>query len=105
MCCNEGISLCDCQVSLAALPPGVSLTTAESVLFVGKAVRVLLRPGGAPRLEAPPPRAPDLHAFAAAVRRLQLQATFSQLELDRAVSDVHSKVRCLWARNPAGFKG
>lgn len=32
------------QVVEAALPPGISMATAQSVLFIGKAVRVLQRP-------------------------------------------------------------
>lgn len=29
---------------MASLPPGVSLTTADTILFIGKAVRVLKQP-------------------------------------------------------------
>lgn len=87
------------QVSLAAIPPGVSLSTAEAVLFVGKAVRILLRPGTTPTSVAAPPAAPDLAEFTATVWRLQRQVAFSHLELERAVSEVHSKVRLL-----AGFR-
>lgn len=35
------------QVAVAAVPPGISLATAEAVLFIGKAVRILRQPPGA----------------------------------------------------------
>ena len=36
------------QVDVAAVPPGISLATAEAVLFIGKAARVLRKPPGRP---------------------------------------------------------
>lgn len=36
------------QVDIAAVPPGISLATAEAVLFIGKAARVLRQPPGSP---------------------------------------------------------
>lgn len=36
------------QVDVAAVPPGISLATAEAVLFIGKAARVLRQPPGRP---------------------------------------------------------
>jgi len=65
------------------------------VLFVGKAVRVLLRSGTKPTSVAAPTLALDLAEFTATVWRLQHQAAFSHLELERSVSEVHSKVRLL----------
>ena len=35
------------QVSMQALPPSISVSIAEDILFVGKAVRVLQQPTGA----------------------------------------------------------
>lgn len=35
------------QVAVAAVPPGISLATAEAVLFIGKAVRILRQPPSA----------------------------------------------------------
>ncbi len=39
----------------AALPPGVSMGTAQSVLFIGKAVRVLQRPSLSGNIPCLPP--------------------------------------------------
>ena len=85
-------ALAHLQVSLAALPPGISLPAAEALLFVGKAVRILARPGTPSATAAAPPTTLDFGGFRAALRRLQRQAAFSHLELERAVTDVHSMV-------------
>ena len=40
---------CYVQVVKAALPPGISMASAHSVLYIGKAVRVLQQPAGTAR--------------------------------------------------------
>ncbi len=42
--CLRGPTPSTVQVAAAAVPPGISMATAEAVLFVGKAVRALRQP-------------------------------------------------------------
>ena len=83
------------QVSLSDLPPGVSLVTAEAVLFVGKAQRMLLgwpRGGrGGPR--APPAPSAAVQRFAGTLRELRRQPALDQIRLEQAVNAVHGEVR------------
>ena len=53
------------QVARDALPPYISKDTAESILFIGKAVRVLKQSASGRR----PPGVPLFHPFLATLRR------------------------------------
>ena len=90
-------SLCVLQVSVAALPPQVSVLIAESILFIGKAVRVLQQPPGAARRHDLLPQS-DVAAFSGALHRLQQQQLFNQMEFERTVEAIRTKVtgaRCM----------
>ena len=79
------------QVSMQALPPGVTVSIAESILFVGKAVRVLQRPTGPlANLDLLPQS--DAISFAQALRQLQQQDMFDQIGFERTVDLIRSKV-------------
>ena len=82
---------CVMQVSVAALPPQVSVPIAESILFIGKAVRVLQQPPGAARRHALLPQS-DVAAFSGALHRLQQQQLFNQMEFERTVEAIRTKV-------------
>ena len=76
---------------MAALPPQVSVPIAESILFIGKAVRVLQQPPGAARRHDLLPQS-DVAAFSAALHRLQQQQLFNQMEFERTVEAIRTKV-------------
>ncbi|CAD7697778.1 unnamed protein product [Ostreobium quekettii] len=84
------------EVQLTALPPYISLTTAESVKFIGQAVRLLRQPSGNFQgQELMPYR--DTLAFAEALRKLQEQPVFNRVALERVVEAVRTKVAShLW---------
>ena len=86
-----------CQVSVGALPPGVSLVTAEAVLFCGKAQRILLRwpGGGKARLVVAPAPSAAVQLFAETLRDMQRQPSLDQIRLERAVTAVHGEVRAV----------
>jgi len=82
------------QVVLAAMPPGVSLVTAEALLFVGKAQRILLhRPGGGKARHVATMPSAAVQRFAKTLRELQRQPSLTQIRLQQAVSAVHAEVR------------
>ena len=89
----------DWQVSIEALPPGVSLVTAEAVLFVGKAQSILLRwpRGGRARLVAAAPSA-AVQRFAKTLRELQREPGLDQIKLEQAVCAVHGDVSSAHSR-------
>lgn len=72
------------QVSMQALPPGITVTIAENILFVGKAVRVLQRPTGPLKSHDLLPQS-DAISFAQALRQLQQQDVFDQIGFERTV--------------------
>jgi len=80
------------QVSMQALPPNVSVSIAESILFVGKAVRVLQRPTGPLKSHDLLPQS-DAISFAQALRQLQRQEVFDQIGFERTVEVIRTKVR------------
>jgi hypothetical protein len=81
------------QVLLSALPPGVSLVTAEAVLFVGKARRILLGwPRGSRGRHVPPMPSAAVQQFASTLRELQRQPTLDQIKLEQAVNAVNGEV-------------
>lgn len=79
------------QVSMQALPPNVSVTIAESILFVGKAVRVLQRPTGPLKSHDLLPQR-DANDFAQALRQLQQQEVFDQIGFECTVETIRTKV-------------
>ena len=82
------------QVSMQALPPGVTVTIAESILFVGKAVRVLQRPTGPLKNHDLLPQS-DAISFAKALRQLQQEDVFDQIGFERTVELIRTTVRLL----------
>ncbi|KAL0056051.1 hypothetical protein WJX82_007204 [Trebouxia sp. C0006] len=79
------------KVSMQALPPNVSVSIAESILFVGKAVRVLQRPTGPLKSHDLLPQS-DAISFAHALRQLQQQEVFDQIGFERTVEVIRTKV-------------
>ena len=69
---------------MQALPPGITVTIAENILFVGKAVRVLQRPTGPLKSHDLLPQS-DAISFAQALRQLQQQDVFDQIGFERTV--------------------
>ncbi|EFN52335.1 hypothetical protein CHLNCDRAFT_58938 [Chlorella variabilis] len=85
------------QVSLADLPPDVSLPTAEAVLFVGKAVRVLKQPMSSAASHQALHAHAQILAFAHDLHRLQRQEAASAAQLEHCVESLRSKVSgLLW---------
>lgn len=82
------------QVSMQALPPGVTVAIAESILFVGKAVRVLQRPTGPLKNHDLLPQS-DAISFAKALRQLQQEDVFDQIGFERKVELIRTTVRPL----------
>lgn len=80
------------QVSMQALPPAVTVTIAESILFVGKAVRVLQRPTGPLKNHDLLPQS-DAISFAKALRQLQQEDVFDQIGFERTVELIRTTVR------------
>lgn len=84
------------QVSMQALPPAVTVTIAESILFVGKAVRVLQRPTG-PLKNHDLLLQSDALSFAKALRQLQQEDVFDQIGFERTVELIRTTVTAqLW---------
>ena len=79
------------QVSMQALPPGITVSIAESILFVGKAVRVLQKPTGPLKSHDLLPQS-DAISFAQALRHLQQQDVFDQIGFERTVDLIRTKV-------------
>lgn len=79
------------QVAVEQLPPEVSVGAAESVLFAGKAVRVLRQPSKA-AMEGCLLPAEDALNIAEAIRRLQNQPVFNGIAFERMVEGVRGKV-------------
>lgn len=80
------------QVSVTALPPFLSLATAESILFVGKAVRVLRQGrqaydplGGSAQLC-------DMKQADASLRALEQAEDLHPLDLEHSVEAIRRKV-------------
>lgn len=80
------------KVSMQALPPNVSVSIAESIMFVGKAVRVLQRPTGPLKSHDLLPQS-DAISFAQALRQLQQQEVFDQIGFERTLEVIRTKVR------------
>eukprot|EP00951_Prasinocladus_malaysianus_P038343 scaffold420555_cov38-Prasinocladus_malaysianus.AAC.1 len=72
------------QIDHDLIPPGITLTVAYDVLFIGKAVRVLQKPCGAFRAQELLP-VEDTLAATEALARLQEDAVFSRLEFERTI--------------------
>ena len=77
---------------MQALPPGITVTIAENILFVGKAVRVLQRPTGPLKSHDLLPQS-DAISFAQALRQLQQQDVFDQIGFERTVELIRTMVR------------
>lgn len=82
------------QVSMQALPPGVTVTIAESILFVGKAVRVLQRPTGPLKNHDLLPQS-DAISFSKALRQLQQEDVLDQIGFEHTVELIRTTVRLL----------
>ena len=80
------------QVSMQALPPGITVGIAENILFVGKAVRVLQRPTGPLKSHDLLPHS-DAISFAQALRQLQQRDVFDQIGFERTVELIRTTVR------------
>ncbi len=79
------------QVRMAALPPLISLKVAESILFIGKAVRMLQ--ASKSHLAGPPLLTQtDLAAFSDALQRLQASPTLNRTQLEHTIEDIRSTV-------------
>ena len=86
------------QVCMGALPPGISLVTAEAVLFLGKAQRILLRwPGSKKARHAAATPSAAVQQFSKTLRELQRQPTLDQIRLEQAISAAHGEVSSLSA--------
>ncbi|KAL3153823.1 Gamma-tubulin complex component 4, variant 2 [Trebouxia sp. C0010 RCD-2024] len=84
------------QVSMQALPPGVTVTIAESILFVGKAVRVLQRPTGPLKNHDLLPQS-DAISFSKALRQLQQEDVLDQIGFEHTVELIRTTVTAqLW---------
>eukprot|EP00887_Chlorella_sp_A99_P007191 scaffold2.g7191.t1 len=85
------------EVALSALPPEVPLATAEAVLFVGKAVRVLMQPMSAAASQQALAAHAEILGFAAPLRALQRAEAFSGPALERCVEGMRARVAgLLW---------
>jgi hypothetical protein len=80
------------QVSVAALPPYVSLATAESILFVGKAVRVLRQGSKFGSLAEPMQELYNMDDVDARLHGLQLAEEMHPLEFEHAIESIRAKV-------------
>lgn len=78
---------------LDALPPGVSLPTAETALFIGKAVRVLRQPMSAAASHQALRAHAEILGFSQALRALQRQEAFSAVQFDHCIETMRAKVR------------
>lgn len=83
------------QISIQSLPPGVTLQTAETILFIGKAVRVLKQPMSA-TVSAEALRAhTEILSFADALRRLKNADRWRQIELEALIEGMRARVSML----------
>lgn len=82
-------------VSLADLPPAVSLPTAEAVLFIGKAVRVLKQPMSSAALHQALRAHAEILGFSQALHRLQAAEAFSAVQFDHCIETMRAKVSAL----------
>jgi gamma-tubulin complex component 4 len=83
------------QISTRSLPPGVTLQTAETILFIGKAVRVLKQPMSA-AVSAEALRAhTEILSFADALRRLKNADRWRQIELEALIEGMRTRVSTL----------
>ena len=80
------------QVSLAALPPDVSLPTAEAVLFIGKAVRVLKQPMSSAASHQALRAHAEILGFARALHALRAAEAPSAVQFDHCVETMRAKV-------------
>ncbi|PRW61252.1 gamma-tubulin complex component 4-like protein [Chlorella sorokiniana] len=80
---------------LDSLPPGVSLPTAETVLFIGKAVRVLRQPMSAAASHQALRAHAEILGFSQALRALQRQEAFSAVQFDHCIETMRAKVSAL----------
>jgi hypothetical protein len=92
------------QVSITDLPPDISLPTAEAVLFIGKAVRVLKQPMSAAASHQALHAHAQILGFSQALHRLQQQEEFSSLHFEHCVESMRAKVS-LCAHKTAGGWG
>ncbi|PSC73303.1 DNA polymerase alpha catalytic subunit [Micractinium conductrix] len=83
------------QVSLAALPPDVSLPTAEAVLFIGKAVRVLKQPMSSAASHQALRAHAEILGFARALHALRAAEAPSAVQFDHCVETMRAKVSAL----------
>ncbi|KAL4856683.1 Gamma-tubulin complex component 4 [Chlorella vulgaris] len=92
------------EVSITDLPPDVSLPTAEAVLFIGKAVRVLKQPMSAAASHQALHAHAQILGFSQALHRLQQQEEFSSLHFEHCVESMRAKAS-LCAHKTAGGLG
>jgi gamma-tubulin complex component 4 len=83
------------QISLRSLPPGVTLQTAEAILFVGKAVRVLKQPMSAAVSAEALKAHTEILSFADALRRLKNADRWRQIELEALIEGMRARVSML----------
>lgn len=73
------------------MPPGIPQQLADSIDFIGKAVRLLRAPVGTARGQALLPYQDTLE-FAAALMKLQREPRFNQVALERTVEAIRADV-------------
>ncbi|KAL4434808.1 hypothetical protein ABPG77_005335 [Micractinium sp. CCAP 211/92] len=83
------------QVSLSDLPPDVSLPTAEAVLFIGKAVRVLKQPMSSAASHQALRAHAEILGFSQTLHRLQAAEDFSAAQFDHCIESMRAKVSSL----------
>ncbi len=88
------------QVSLSDLPPDVSLPTAEAVLFIGKAVRVLKQPMSSAASHQALRAHAEILGFSQALHRLQAAEDFSAAQFDHCIETMRAQVGWHRARVP-----
>ena len=80
-------------MALSELPPDVSLPTAETVLFIGKAVRVLKQPMSSAASHQALRAHAEVLGFSQALHRLQRQEALSAVQFDHCIETMRAKVR------------
>lgn len=85
------------RVSLADLPSSVDLPTAESILFIGKAVRVLRQPTTMAASDYVLRAHTEVLAFSSVLQDIQKQNTLLPVAFQRAIDNMRAKVAgLLW---------
>ena len=86
------------QVCLSDLPPDVSLPTAEAVLFIGKAVRVLKQPMSSAASHQALRAHAEILGFSQALHSLQAAEGFGAAQFDHCIEMMRAKVGWITGR-------